>query len=128
MGSWKTPRGGCDALPAVGVRPGDHVALSCENRIELPALYWGCVYAGTYFTWLGSAEVDHVLRDSDARVLIGTNATRDAMTSAPAAEQPFGGFRSSGVGVGSGCRARRVLEQQVIHRRKPAAAAGMGTR
>jgi long-chain acyl-CoA synthetase len=62
------------ALRARGVRAGDGVALLCSNRAEFAEVYAGTRRAGLRLTpvnWhLRPEEAAHVVRDSDARVLI----------------------------------------------------------
>jgi long-chain acyl-CoA synthetase len=66
-------------LRELGVGPGDHVALCCENRLELAVLAWGCQYAGVYYTWVSTrltpAESSHIMRDCGAAVVVTTRQT-----------------------------------------------------
>ena len=39
---------------SLGLKPGDHVAFSVENRLECPALQWGAHYAGLYYTFIST--------------------------------------------------------------------------
>ncbi len=61
-------------LAAAGVRPGDVVASLSENRLELLDLWLGCAWLGALYvpvnTGLRGAQLEHVLRDSGARLLV----------------------------------------------------------
>ena len=39
---------------AAGLKPGDHVALCLENRMEFLPICWGAHYAGLYYTAISS--------------------------------------------------------------------------
>ena len=88
--AWRIAR----ALRTLGVEPGAHVALCVENRIELPALLWGCQYAGVYYTWISTrlapAESAHIVRDCAAKVLIGTAKTLDGLRAGLRDDDPDG--------------------------------------
>ncbi|HEX7131902.1 MAG TPA: AMP-binding protein [Iamia sp.] len=68
---------------ASGLRPGDHIAMVCENRPEYFVVAWGAQRAGLYYTpcstRLGTAELEHIVEDSGARVLVATEATVGAL-------------------------------------------------
>ncbi|MGI9621776.1 MAG: AMP-binding protein, partial [Acidimicrobiales bacterium] len=57
-----------------GFEPGDHIALSLENRIEFLPVCWGAHYAGLYYTAISTrltaAEMAYIVNDSGARSLI----------------------------------------------------------
>lgn len=63
----------------LGLETGDGIALLMENHPELLAIAWGARRAGLYFTpvsvHLSPEEVDYVLQDCIARVLIATRRT-----------------------------------------------------
>lgn len=59
-----------NGLSARGVKPGDHVALTCPNIVHFPAIYYGILKAGAVVVPLNvlckPAEIAYFLRDSDA--------------------------------------------------------------
>jgi long-chain acyl-CoA synthetase len=61
-------------LQAMGINPGDHVALSCPNVPWFPIAYYGILKAGAVVVPLNvllkPREIAYHLRDSDARALI----------------------------------------------------------
>jgi crotonobetaine/carnitine-CoA ligase len=65
-------------LRAVGVQPGDRVAALCANRLELLELILGCAWSGAIVvplnTALKGAQLEHVLSNSDARLLVADGA------------------------------------------------------
>ena len=66
-------------LVAMGIRPGDHVALSCPNVPWFPIAYFGILKAGAVVVPLNvlfkPREIAYHLRDSDARALIAFEGT-----------------------------------------------------
>ncbi|MCA0239267.1 MAG: AMP-binding protein [Proteobacteria bacterium] len=76
-------------LHALGLPPGGCIALLLENQIGSFPLWWGARRAGLYYvpisTHLTAAEVVYLLRDSGARVLVGSAALRDLATAVAAA-------------------------------------------
>jgi long-chain acyl-CoA synthetase len=66
-------------LVALGIGPGDHVALSCPNLPAFPVAYFGILKAGGVVVPLNvllkAREVAYHLRDSDARALIAFEGT-----------------------------------------------------
>ncbi|MFK0287478.1 AMP-binding protein [Streptomyces sp. NPDC090499] len=67
-------------LRALGVRPGDVVAVQVPNRLELIVSYFGAWLAGAVVLPVthiyGSAEVGVILRDAGAKVLVLPDAWR----------------------------------------------------
>ena len=61
-------------LAAAGVRRGDRVAVMCTNRIELLEVFLGCGWIGAVAVPIHTAamgpQIDHVLADSGARLLV----------------------------------------------------------
>jgi long-chain acyl-CoA synthetase len=61
-------------LHAMGIRPGDHVALSCPNIPWFPIAYYGILKAGAVVVPLNvllkPREIAYHLKDSDARAII----------------------------------------------------------
>ncbi len=63
---------------AMGLQPGDTVALMIENRPELLELCWAAQRSGLYWTCLAtrllSDEADYILRNSGAKLFVTTQA------------------------------------------------------
>ncbi len=61
-------------LAAAGIRLGDVVATMSENRLELLELWLACTWLGTTYvpvnTALRGAQLEHVLRDAGARLIV----------------------------------------------------------
>ncbi len=59
---------------AVGLQPGDHVAICLENHERFLEILWGCEYAGLIYTAvscrLGTDELAYIINDCGARVFI----------------------------------------------------------
>jgi long-chain acyl-CoA synthetase len=59
---------------AMGLRPGDHVALCLENHPRFLEIVWGAHYAGLYYTAassrLTSAELSYIINDCGAKAFI----------------------------------------------------------
>jgi long-chain acyl-CoA synthetase len=68
-------------LMAMGIRPGEHVALSCPNVPWFPIAYFGILKAGAVVVPLNvllkPREIAYHLRDSGARALIAFEGTAD---------------------------------------------------
>jgi crotonobetaine/carnitine-CoA ligase len=65
-------------LQLAGVGPGDRIAAMCENRLELLELILGCAWLGAIVVPVNTAsrgaQLEHVLRNSGARVLLADTA------------------------------------------------------
>ncbi len=63
-----------NALPALGLRKGDKVAVFLENSIEICEVYWACAKAGLVTVPINfrcvASEVEYIMGHSDARVLV----------------------------------------------------------
>ncbi|MCB9660431.1 MAG: AMP-binding protein [Sandaracinaceae bacterium] len=61
-------------LRAAGLGDGDHAALLCRNRVEVFEVVLGSLLSGVWLTpvnWhLAPREIDYILRDSGARVVV----------------------------------------------------------
>ncbi|KZS84678.1 acyl-CoA synthetase [Mycobacterium persicum] len=68
------------ALHALGLRPGDVVALISDNSAEAFEVYWAALRSGLYITavnWhLSPEEAAYILRDSGARAVIVSAGVR----------------------------------------------------
>ncbi|MEV7127720.1 long-chain fatty acid--CoA ligase [Streptomyces sp. NPDC093260] len=71
---WRRARAQAGALVELGVRPGDRVALMAPNTAEFPLAYYAIVAAGAVVVpvhlLLSATEVEHVLKDSGAGLLL----------------------------------------------------------
>src|SRR6186713_1341494 len=68
-------------LHAMGIRAGDHVALSCPNVPWFPLAYFGILKAGAVVVPLNvllkPREIAYHLKDSDAKALLAFEGTAD---------------------------------------------------
>src|SRR4051812_10493800 len=68
-------------LHAMGIRPGDHVALTCPNVPWFPIAYFGILKAGGVVVPLNvllkTREIAYHLKDSDAKALLAFEGTAD---------------------------------------------------
>src|SRR6056297_2782888 len=87
------------AAQALGVQPGDRVAVQVEKSIEALMLYLGCVRAGAVFlplnTGYTAAELDYFVGNAEPSLLVCSPSAREAL--APVAEK--GGARLETLGV-----------------------------
>ena len=98
-----------NALVALGVEPGDRVAVQVEKSIEALMLYLGTVRAGAVFLPLNTAytpaEVEYFLTDAEPRVFVSDPSRAEAL--APIAEkagarlETLGGYRAGARPEGS---------------------------
>ena len=69
------------ALTAMGIAPGDHVALSCPNLPWFPMAYFGILKAGAVVVPLNvllkPREIAYHLKDSDAKALLAFEGTTE---------------------------------------------------
>ena len=67
---------GAHLLRSLGINTGDHIAVMMENRREFLEICFAADRSGVYYTTisthLGFSEIDHILKDCGARVLIGS--------------------------------------------------------
>jgi fatty-acyl-CoA synthase len=68
------------ALHALGLRPGDVIAVLSDNSAEAFEAYWGALRSGLYITFvnwhLAPEEAAYILRDSGAQVVIASATLR----------------------------------------------------
>ena len=73
-------------LRALGVQPGDCIATVLPNEHTITELYMAALQMGLYFTpvnWhLVAREIEYILKDSDAKVVIGSERFADAVKAA----------------------------------------------
>lgn len=71
---WQRARARAGALTGLGVRPGDRIALMAPNTADFPQAYYAIAATGGVVVpvhlLLSAAEVEHVLRDSGATLLL----------------------------------------------------------
>jgi long-chain acyl-CoA synthetase len=76
-------------LIGLGLQSGDSIALLMENHPDLFALAWGARRAGLYYTpvsvHLNPDEVDYILADCGARLLVATRKTASLASGAKGA-------------------------------------------
>ncbi|MGW9332595.1 malonate--CoA ligase [Bosea sp. NPDC055594] len=91
------------ALVALGVKPGDRVAVQVEKSIEALMLYLGAVRAGAIFLPLNTAytpaEIEYFLGDAEPAVFVCDPAKAQALR--PYAEKAGAKLETLGVGTGS---------------------------
>jgi long-chain acyl-CoA synthetase len=73
---------------SIGLGRGDHVAFVLENRPEYFVVMWAAQRAGLYYTpcstRLGPSELEHIVTDCGAQVLIASDRTVAAATAVKA--------------------------------------------
>ncbi|WP_329332401.1 long-chain fatty acid--CoA ligase [Streptomyces sp. NBC_00663] len=83
---WRRARAQAGALVGLGVRPGDRVALMAPNTAEFPVAYYAIAAAGAVVVpvhlLLSASEVEHVLKDSGAALLLCHPAQAETGTAA----------------------------------------------
>ncbi|SEK89019.1 malonyl-CoA/methylmalonyl-CoA synthetase [Bosea lupini] len=92
-----------NALMALGVKPGDRVAVQVEKSIEALMLYLGTVRAGAIFLPLNTAytpaEIEYFLGDAEPAVFVCDPAKAEALN--PFADKAGAKLETLGVGTGS---------------------------
>ncbi|MFV0279856.1 MAG: malonate--CoA ligase [Rhodoblastus sp.] len=77
------------ALVALGVKPGDRVAVQVEKSLAAVLLYLGCARAGAVFLPLNTAytpaEIEYFLTDAEPRVFVCDPARKGALAGAATA-------------------------------------------
>ncbi|BAC69314.1 long-chain fatty acid--CoA ligase [Streptomyces avermitilis] len=83
---WQRARAQAGALVGLGVRPGDRVALMAPNTADFPHAYYAIAAAGGVVVpvhlLLSASEVEHVLKDSGATLLLCHPAQAETGTAA----------------------------------------------
>ena len=123
--SRRPPARFANVLVALGVEPGDRVAVQADKSIEALMLYLGTVRAGGVFLPLNTAytptEIDYFLNDAKPRVFVCDPAKRDGL----AATAEGAGARLETLGARAGGRrqperAGRSGLRRIRHGRAPA--------
>ena len=69
---------------SLGLKPGDHIALLMENCIDFMVLCWGAQRSGLYYTaisrYLTPGEIEYIVRDCGARMVIVTQETAGVLS------------------------------------------------
>ena len=83
-----------NALLALGLRPGDRVAMFLENSIEICETYWACAKAGLIavpinFRCVGP-EIEYIMNHAEAKALVAHDEF------VPLIDGVRGGFRHAG--------------------------------
>jgi len=72
-----------NALRALGVRPGDRVAVQVEKSVDAALLYLGCLRAGAVYLPLNTAytlaELDYFIGDAEPALVVCSPAAREAV-------------------------------------------------
>jgi long-chain acyl-CoA synthetase len=72
---------GAQLFRALGLRPGDAIAIYLENHPRFFEICWAAQRSGLYYTpisyRLTAPEVEYIVRDCGAKVFIASHATRD---------------------------------------------------
>jgi len=78
------------SLDELGLKPGDHLLTAAQNRWEAATIHWACQFAGIIITpvnWRATAdELDFLIENAEARVLVYEDVTADAVAQSKAAQ------------------------------------------
>jgi acyl-CoA synthetase (AMP-forming)/AMP-acid ligase II len=78
---------GARALRAMGLRTGDGIAVLAENHPDSLALYWAAQLCGLYYTAISvqfqRAEIEHILGDCEADLLVASRQQREKGFTSP---------------------------------------------
>src|SRR5258708_28524 len=78
-------------LDALGLRPGDHLLVALQNRVEMASLHWACQLAGVIITplnWRAKAdELDYCAADAEVCAVVFQDVTEDAVSGSPSAQR-----------------------------------------
>jgi acyl-CoA synthetase (AMP-forming)/AMP-acid ligase II len=74
---------GAHLFRSLGLGPRDHIALLLENRLEFMEICWAAQRSGLYYTtisrYLTQGEIDYIVKDCGARVVITSPACAHAI-------------------------------------------------
>jgi len=78
---------GARLLRKSGLRTGDGIVVLSENHPDLLCLYWAAQICGLYWTAISAQfqreEIDYILADCDARLLVTSAAQREKVSNPP---------------------------------------------
>ncbi len=90
------------AFRALGLQPGDHIALMLPNSIWYHPVGWGAWLAGLYWTPISTrlqhGEVAHILSDSDSRLVVTSPEFEPLMAALQPADTPVTHWYTIGEG------------------------------
>ncbi|HEY2659561.1 MAG TPA: AMP-binding protein [Caulobacteraceae bacterium] len=89
---------------ALGLQPGDHIALMVSNGLMFHPICWGAWLAGLYFTPISTRlrrdEVEHLITDSGSKLVIASPGFEDLMGDLKAALPGVGYWFLTAPGAG----------------------------
>ena len=108
---------GAQLFRALGLRPGDAIAIYLENHPRFFEICWAAQRSGLYYTpisyRLTAPEVEYIVRDCGAKVFIASHATRDVAGRARACASPISRAASWSAEPATATRAgRQAIAQQ----------------
>jgi len=78
------------ALDDLGLKPGDHLVTTAQNRSEAATIHWACQFAGIIITpvnWRATAdELDFLVENAEARAVVYEDVSADAVAQSKAAQ------------------------------------------
>ena len=78
---------GARLLRSLGLRTGDGIAVLAENHPDSLSLFWAAQLAGLYYTAISvqfqHTEVNHILHDCDATLLVSARSQQPKVADAP---------------------------------------------
>src|SRR5215475_13766609 len=81
---------GAQLFRSLGLTPGDHIALLMENRLEFLEICWAAQRSGLYYTpisrYLTRGEIEYIMNDCGARVVITSPRCADVLAGLAAAD------------------------------------------
>ena len=91
---------GAQLFRALGLKPGDGVAIFMENNIRYLEICWAAQRAGLYFTCISSrltaGEIDYILQDSGAKMLIASHGLEKVAVEVAASSRGIACFSVGG--------------------------------
>ena len=94
---------GAQALRQLGLKPGDGVAIACDNRLDFFEVYWATQRSGLIMVLLSSRlkreEIAYIVNDSGSRALLGADKLAGTLRDIVANRAEMPGLESI-VGIG----------------------------
>jgi len=82
---------GARLFRSLGLETGDGIAVLAENHVDTLSIFWAAQHAGLAFTAISAqfqrAEVQHILADCEAQLLVWSATQRDKTVGAPQRHQ-----------------------------------------
>ncbi len=89
---------------ALGLQPGDHIAMMVSNELMFHPICWGAWLAGLYFTPVSTRlrrdEVEHLITDSGSKLVIASPSFEDLMVDLKATLPGVGNWFLTAAGAG----------------------------